>query len=86
MHLTGQLKVLKNKFRTFADKQDTEANYRKKFVDLVNRHSELMEYHQNLEDTFHFILLVQLVIITVLLALIGNKIMKDDLHLIYFRI
>lgn len=74
MHLTGQLDVLKSKFKTFANELDTEANYRKKFIDLINRHSELMELYQNLEDSFNFLILSQLVVTTVMLALVGNNI------------
>jgi len=72
IHLTGQLEVLKNKFKTFANELNTEANYRKKFVDLINRHSKLMELYQNLEDSFHFLILSQLVVTTIMLALMGN--------------
>lgn len=72
VHLTGQLEVLRHKFKIFANERDTEANYRKKFVDLINRHSKLMEFNQNLEDTFHFLVLSQLVITTIMLALLGN--------------
>lgn len=72
LHLAGQVEVLKNKFKIFANGADTEANYRKKFVNLVDRHGELMEFYQNLEDTFHFLILFQLVMVTIMLALIGN--------------
>lgn len=72
LHLAGQVEVLKNKFKIFANDSDTEANYRKKFVSLVDRHGELMEFYQNLEDTFHLFILVQLVMVTILLALIGS--------------
>ncbi|XP_070167690.1 odorant receptor 13a-like [Polyergus mexicanus] len=74
MHLSGQLEVLKNRFKIFLSKPDTEANYRKKFVGLINRHSELMEFYQNLEDSFHFFILSQLVMVTIMLALIGLRI------------
>ncbi|XP_018341860.1 PREDICTED: uncharacterized protein LOC108748309 [Trachymyrmex septentrionalis] len=73
IHLTGQLEVLKNNFKTFTNEPNTEANYRKKFVNLINRHSLLMELYQNLEDTFHFLILSQIVIVTVLFALIGLR-------------
>lgn len=72
MCLTGQLELIKNKFETFANEPDTKANYRKKFVELINRHGELMKYYQNLEGTFHFLVLVQLVVNTVMLAILGN--------------
>jgi len=71
LHLTGQLKVLKTKFKIFASKPDTQINYRKQFISLVNRHCELMELNQNLEDTFNLIILFQFVIVTLLLALLG---------------
>lgn len=71
-HLTGQLELLNNKFKTFANEPDTEENYRKKFVSLINRHSELMELYQNLEDSFHFLILSQIVVTTVMIALMGN--------------
>jgi len=71
LHLAGQLKVLKTKFKIFASKPDTQINYRKQFVSLVNRHCELMELNQNMEDTFNLIILFQLVIVTLLLALLG---------------
>ncbi|XP_077266954.1 odorant receptor 4-like [Temnothorax americanus] len=73
IHLTGQLELLKNKFKTFANEPDTEANYRKKFVGLINRHSELMELYENLEDSFHFLILSQLVVTTIMLAMIGLR-------------
>ncbi|KAG5314235.1 OR9A protein, partial [Acromyrmex insinuator] len=70
LHLTGQLKVLKKKFKNFASKPDTQINHRKRFISLINRHCELTELHQNLEDTFNLIILFQLVIVTLLLALL----------------
>ncbi|XP_011341475.1 uncharacterized protein LOC105281735 isoform X2 [Ooceraea biroi] len=73
-HLAGQLEILKHKFKIFANKRDTETNYRKKFVDLINRHNELMEFNQNLEDTFHFLILCQLVMVTIMIALLGLRI------------
>lgn len=72
MHLAGQLEVLRNKFQTFANERNTEANYRKKFIGLVNRHNELIELYQNLEDTFNLYILFQLVTVTIMLALMGN--------------
>lgn len=72
IHLTGQLEVLKNRFQTFANKPETEANYRKKFISFINRHSELMEFYQNLEDSFNFFILIQLVTVTIMLALLGS--------------
>ncbi|KAF3054478.1 Odorant receptor 273 [Nylanderia fulva] len=74
MHLAGQVEVLKNKFQTFANKPNTEANYRKKFIGLINRHSKLMEFYQNLEDSFNFFILIELVIVTIMLAFIGLRI------------
>ncbi|EFN63737.1 Putative odorant receptor 13a [Camponotus floridanus] len=74
LHLAGQVEVLKNKFKIFANDSNTEANYRKKFVSLVDRHGELMKFYQNLEDTFHLLILVQLVMVTIMLALIGLRI------------
>ena len=71
LHLTGQLKVLKKKFKNFASKPDTQINHRKRFISLINRHCELTELNQNLEDTFNLIILFQLVIVTFLLALLG---------------
>ncbi|XP_011878863.1 PREDICTED: uncharacterized protein LOC105568088 [Vollenhovia emeryi] len=73
LHLAGQLEVLKSKFQTFANEPNTEANYRKKFVGLINRHSELTELYQNLEDSFHILILSQLVVTTVMLALAGLR-------------
>ncbi|KAL6253412.1 hypothetical protein P5V15_015262 [Pogonomyrmex californicus] len=58
IHLAGQL----------------EANYRKKFVSLINRHSKLTEFYQNLEDTFNFLILSQLVSTTIMIALVGMRI------------
>lgn len=72
LHLAGQLRVLKTKFSTFANKPDTDVNYRKRFVGLVNRHCELIEFIQNLEDTFQLVILYQLIIVTLLLALLGS--------------
>lgn len=72
LHLAGQVELLRNKFKIFANEPDTEANCRKKFVNLVDRHGQLMEFYQNLEDTFHFLVLTQLVMVTVMLALIGS--------------
>ncbi|KAG5343793.1 OR10A protein, partial [Acromyrmex charruanus] len=73
IHLTGQLEVLKNNFKTFTNELNTKANYRKKFVSLINRHSLLIELYQNLEDTFHFLILYQVVILMILLALTGLR-------------
>ncbi|XP_029680252.1 uncharacterized protein LOC115245897 [Formica exsecta] len=72
LHLTGQLKILKAKFRTFASKPDTMVNNRKHLSRLIERHCKLAELNQNIEDTFHLIILFQLVIITLLLALLGT--------------
>ncbi|KAL0129888.1 hypothetical protein PUN28_001863 [Cardiocondyla obscurior] len=74
LHLSGQLNVLKTKFKTFANKPESQTNHRKKFINLVNRHCELMELHQNLEGTFHPIILSQLVITTISIALLGLRI------------
>ncbi|KAL6262776.1 hypothetical protein P5V15_005566 [Pogonomyrmex californicus] len=74
IHLAGQLEVLRKKFTTFANEPDTEANYRKKFVSLINRHSKLTEFYQNLEDTFNFLILSQLVSTTIMIALVGMRI------------
>lgn len=71
LHLTGQLKVLKTKFKIFASTPDTQINHRKQFINLINRHCELMEFNQNLEDTFNLIILFQLVIVTFMIALLG---------------
>ncbi|XP_012534857.1 uncharacterized protein LOC105835825 [Monomorium pharaonis] len=73
IHLCGQLEILKNKFGTFTNKPDTKINYRKKFISLINRHKELTELYQNLEDCFHFLILFQLVESTLLLAIIGLR-------------
>lgn len=72
VHLAGQLKVLEEKFRSFANEPYTVPNCRRRFVDLVNRHGELTQYYHNLEDTFHFLILSQMTIVTVMLALLGN--------------
>ncbi|KAF3054472.1 Odorant receptor 372, partial [Nylanderia fulva] len=74
MHLAGQLEVLKNKFQTFVNKPNTEANYRKKFIRLINRHSKLMEFYKNLEDSFNLFILIKLVTMTIVLAFIGLRI------------
>lgn len=71
LHLTGQLKILKKRFKNFASRSDTQINHRKHFISLINRHCELAEFNQNLEDTFNLIILFQLVIVTLLLALLG---------------
>lgn len=71
-HLAGQLGVLKMKFKSFANEKYNVLCCRRKFIGLVNRHSELMEYYQNLEDTYHFLILSQLTIVTVMFALIGS--------------
>ncbi|KAL6418961.1 hypothetical protein ACFW04_014127 [Cataglyphis niger] len=74
LHLTGQLKILKAKFKTFASKPNTVINNRKHLSILIDRHCKLAELNQNIEDTFHLIILFQLVIITLLLALLGLRI------------
>ncbi|KAF3054284.1 Odorant receptor 243 [Nylanderia fulva] len=74
MHFAGQLEVLKNKFQTFANKPNTEANYRKEFIGLINRHSKLIEFYQNLEDSFNLFILIELVTVTIVLAFIGLRI------------
>lgn len=77
IHLTGQLKILKNKFKTFANKMDTELDYQKKFVNLINRFCELTELYQNLEDSFNLLILFQMVVSTVLLVFIGKTYVKN---------
>lgn len=72
LHLTGQLKILKVKFKTFASKPDNLENNRKHLSKLVDRHCKLAELNQNIKDTFHLIILVQFVIVTILLALLGK--------------
>ncbi|KAF3054477.1 Odorant receptor 385, partial [Nylanderia fulva] len=62
MHLAGQLEP------------NTEANYRKKFIRLINRHSKLMEFYKNLEDFFNLFILIKLVTVTIVLAFIGLRI------------
>lgn len=79
LHLNGQLKVLKAKFKIFANKPDTQMNYRKEFSNLVNRHCELMKLNQNMEDTFNLIILFQLVTVTLLFALTGIKLSMSNL-------
>ncbi|XP_071625922.1 uncharacterized protein [Temnothorax longispinosus] len=74
LHLTGQLKLLETKFKIFASKPDARINHRKQFINLVNRHCELVELNQNIEDTFYLIILFQLVIVTLVLALLGLRI------------
>lgn len=64
LHLTGQLKILKAKFETFASKPDTMVNNRKHLSTLVNRHCKLAEFSQNIKDTFHLIIFFQLVLVT----------------------
>lgn len=71
LHFSGQLNVLKKKFEIFANKLDTQINYRKQFINLINRHCELMKLNQNLEHTFHLIILFQLIVTTLLVALLG---------------
>ncbi|XP_028050819.1 odorant receptor 42b [Monomorium pharaonis] len=75
LHISGQLKVLKTKFKSFTSKPDTHINYRKQFINLVNRHCKLMEHNQNVEDTFHLCILFQFVSVTLLLALLGLRIL-----------
>jgi len=82
MHLSGQLKVLKTKFKAFASKPDTEVNHRKQLINLVDKHCKLMEFNQNIEDTFHLIILFQIIIITLLLALLG--IVSQNLRLEFY--
>lgn len=72
LHLTGQLKILKAKFKTLASKPDTVENNRKHLSRLVDRHCELAKFNQNIEDTFHLIILLQLIVVTLLLALMGT--------------
>lgn len=72
LHLTGQLKIFKVKFKTFASKPDTVINNRKHLSTLIDRHCKLAELNQNIEDTFHLIILFQLIVITLLLALLGT--------------
>lgn len=72
LHLTGQLKILKVKFKTFASKPNTVINNRKHLSILIDGYCKLAELNQNIEDTFHLIILFQLVIITLLFALLGT--------------
>lgn len=72
LHLASQLEVLHIKFRTFAIKSNTQAVYRREFINLIDKHNELMKLNQNLEDSFHIIILFQLIFMTILLSLTGN--------------
>lgn len=72
LHLTGQLKILKARFKTFASQPDNVENNRKHLSKLVDRHCKLAELNKNIEDTFHLIILFQLVTVTILLALLGK--------------
>lgn len=71
LHLAGQLELLKIRIKTFASKPDTIVNHRKQFAKLIERHCELMDLNHNLEKTFSLIILYQLLIVTLLLALLG---------------
>ncbi|KAF3054461.1 Odorant receptor 382, partial [Nylanderia fulva] len=42
----------------------------KKVYRLINRHSKLMEFYQNLEDSFNLCILIELVTVTIVLAFI----------------
>ncbi|KAF3054287.1 Odorant receptor 384 [Nylanderia fulva] len=42
----------------------------KKVIRLINRHSKLMEFYQNLEDSFNLCILIELVTVTIVLAFI----------------
>lgn len=86
LHITGQLKILKAKFKTFASKPDNVENNRKHLSKLVNRHCKLAELNKNIEDTFHLIILFQLVIVTLLLALLGTKFCATFTYIYYMTI
>ncbi|XP_032680054.1 uncharacterized protein LOC116848260 [Odontomachus brunneus] len=75
LHLAGQLELLKIKIKKFASEPDTVVNHRKQFAKLINRHCVLMELNHNLEKTFNLIILYQLLIVTLLLALLGLRIL-----------
>lgn len=83
LHITGQLKILKEKFKTFASKPDNVENNRKHLSKLVNRHCKLAELNKNIEDTFHLIILFQLVIVTLLLALLGTKFCQVYVYILH---
>lgn len=83
LHITGQLKILKEKFKTFASKPDNVENNRKHMSKLVNRHCKLAELNKNIEDTFHLIILFQLVIVTLLLALLGTKFCQVYVYILH---
>ncbi|XP_039314328.1 odorant receptor 22c-like [Solenopsis invicta] len=85
LHISGQLKVLETKFKTLTSKPDALLIYRKQFIKLINRHCELMEHNQNIEDTFHLIILYQLVTVTLLFALSGIRILIYLRNGIYFE-
>ncbi|XP_072759924.1 odorant receptor 13a-like [Anoplolepis gracilipes] len=72
LHLTGQLKVLKVKFQTFASKPNSVINNKKHLCRFIDRHCKLVEFNRNLEDTFNLVILFQLVIATLLIALLGT--------------
>lgn len=85
LHLTGQLEILKLNIKTYANKPDTVENHRKQFAKFVDRHCELIELSHNLEDTFNLIILYQLLIVTLLLALLGMTIFVLNLsHNVWF--
>ncbi|KAF3054475.1 Odorant receptor 364 [Nylanderia fulva] len=58
----------------FANKTNTDANYRKKFIGLINRHSKLIEFYQNLKSFFNRCTLINLVTVIIMLAFIGLRI------------
>lgn len=71
LHLAGQLSILKQKFEKFANKPDTVVNRRKQLASLIDRHCELTELNENLEDTFHLIIFFQIVLAGLLLSITG---------------
>ncbi|XP_020296086.1 uncharacterized protein LOC109861022 [Pseudomyrmex gracilis] len=74
LHLAGQLGILKRKFENLANKPDTVTNRRKQLASLVDRHCELTELNENLEDTFHLIIFFQIVLAGLLLSITGLRI------------
>ncbi|XP_039314324.1 odorant receptor 63a-like [Solenopsis invicta] len=85
LHIAGQLKILETKFKNLSSKPDNQLYYRKQFIKLVNRHCELRDHNQNVEDTFHLVILYQLVTVTLLLALSGIRILIYLRSKIYFE-
>ncbi|XP_043268856.1 odorant receptor 22c-like [Venturia canescens] len=75
MHVCGQFEILRMQISTIAvDNNTDETVTRKRLVDLAERHSHLVDLVDKLENTFHLIILAQLLMSALLICIMGVQV------------